>query len=841
MVKKARELIEIDLDQFKLHLKIKDKTELSLHFDSRSRRFYISVIALVVSEMKRLGEITSIPLEHHYDLLALLNETVGGSAGSSEKGNLLPRIYKKWKSALSDLEHAPLFNVLGKRKGYVDDIGKTYRFSEEEKDLWANLFEYKGSHDKIRLRFSVDKLGVGLNDVVITYGKGENLTDVAAWKRYVDDLKEQMKDMSEPAVSLEPSPPISGPKKWSIVWSTLLNKRSLAALAGLILVLALIAFWNIYFRTPESRDGSATELALDLNQKPSIAVLPFANISGDPKEDYLSDGITEQIISALSKTPQMLVIARNSVFTYKGKPVMVQQVSEELGVRYVLVGSVQKEGDRLRITAQLIDAKTGNHMWSERYDRDLKNIFALQDDITKNIIAALQVKLTHGELAGKDTNSLEAYLKMMKGQYHQWRYNKNDNEIATRFAKEAIELDPGYASAYLLLAWNYCQEADFRWTETPWKSYEKAIELAEKAISLDEQSAPGYMALANLYAKTKRFDEAMSAGNKGLSLDPTSSTVNSLYGYMLCNLGKFKQAIPFFEKAIHTDPKPPRWFMDLVGKCYYETGRFKEAISFFEKVIRLDPKPPSWGRSRMGWAYFYTDRNEEAIASFEKYVRHEPENAYAHAALGCALIAAGKPEEADAVLEKALSMDMPGVIHLYSWISCNLTVARFGARQHEEEIRRTRNLFEHSRVDVDASVHRYMALILIFEGKYDEAPSIAEEAIRLQKTGFMLLDPDAPFSLVLGLSHLMMGQYEEAVKAFEEAIHIWPEYIYGHIGLTAAYRFSGRMEDARAEAAEVLKINPDFSLSDIAKNGYYNFQKANKERFISALRKAGLK
>ena len=133
MVDKVREQIEIDLDQFKLRLKIKEKTELSLHFDSPSRRFYISVIALIVSEMKRLGKIISILLEHHYDLLVLLNETVGGAAGSSEKSNLLPRIYKKWKAALSDLEHAPLFNVLGKRKEYEDAIGKVYRFSEEEK------------------------------------------------------------------------------------------------------------------------------------------------------------------------------------------------------------------------------------------------------------------------------------------------------------------------------------------------------------------------------------------------------------------------------------------------------------------------------------------------------------------------------------------------------------------------------------------------------------------------------------------------------------------------------------------------------------------------------------
>jgi len=297
-----------------------------------------------------------------------------------------------------------------------------------------------------------------------------------------------------------------------------------------------------------------------VQEKPSIAVLLFANISGDPKEDYLSDGITEQIITALSKTPQMLVIARNSVFTYKGKPVMVQQVSEELGVRYVLEGSVQKEGDRLRITAQLIDGKTGNHLWSERYDRDLKDLFELQDDITKNVITALQVKLTQGENAriyGKGTKNLEAYLKVMKGLHHLLRHNKNDNEMARRLCEEAIDVDPNFAYAYELLAWTYSNEAAFGWTKTPPKSYEKAMELAKKAISLDELNANAYTVFAMVYARKRRFEKAMAAGKKGLSLDPANSLANALYGNVLYNVGKFTEAIPFIKKAIRIDPKPP--------------------------------------------------------------------------------------------------------------------------------------------------------------------------------------------------------------------------------------------------------------------------------------------
>ena len=161
--------ITIDLNQFKLHIALKNRIELTLHFNSPSRRFYLSVIAFVVNEMKRQGKITSIPLEGHHDLLALLNETIGGSAGSSEEENLLPRIYKKWQHALPNLEEAPLFMVLGKKKGYEEGIGKTYHFTEAEKDSWANLFEYKGSHENVRLKFAIDKIGATLNDIVIIY------------------------------------------------------------------------------------------------------------------------------------------------------------------------------------------------------------------------------------------------------------------------------------------------------------------------------------------------------------------------------------------------------------------------------------------------------------------------------------------------------------------------------------------------------------------------------------------------------------------------------------------------------------------------------------------------
>jgi hypothetical protein len=196
MEQKPKPSIKIDLDQFKLHIYLKQKTELTLLFDSPSRRFYLTVIALVVNEMKKTGKITSIPLAEHADLLALLNETIGGAAGSSEKGNLLPRIYRKWKDALPDLENGPLFKVIGRKKELEDGVGKIYPFSEMEKDGWANLFEYRGSQENVRLRFAIDKLGANLEDIVILYEETQNSE---AWERFISDLGQKGEDKQNPA------------------------------------------------------------------------------------------------------------------------------------------------------------------------------------------------------------------------------------------------------------------------------------------------------------------------------------------------------------------------------------------------------------------------------------------------------------------------------------------------------------------------------------------------------------------------------------------------------------------------------------------------------------------
>src|SRR4030042_1422749 len=283
MVRNAKHSITIDLNQFKLHIDLKNRIELTLHFNSPSRRFYLTLIALVVNEMKRLGKITSIPLEGHLELLGLLNETVGGFAGSSDKEHLLPMIYRKWQHALPNLEEAPLFTVLGKRREYDEGAGKTYRFTESEKDSWANLFEYKGSEENVRLKFAIDKIGASLDDVDIIY---EDSLNSDAWDRFLSSLKVKVENIPEIATIQPPSevpePPVSFPREQGSSLQSRYRRVALIAMIVIIAGAATLAIWKLYPKPSPIKRASMEQMVFPLPDKPSIAVLPFVHMSKDP-------------------------------------------------------------------------------------------------------------------------------------------------------------------------------------------------------------------------------------------------------------------------------------------------------------------------------------------------------------------------------------------------------------------------------------------------------------------------------------------------------------------------------------------------------------------------------
>jgi adenylate cyclase len=371
------------------------------------------------------------------------------------------------------------------------------------------------------------------------------------------------------------------------------RRKSILAGGVALMVLVIVAWvWNFYFRPPPMEVASKERMAFPLPDKPSIAVMPFKNLSGEREQEFLADGITENIITALSKTPKMFVIASNSVFTYKGKAVKIQQVAEEMGVRYVLEGSLQKSGDRLRINAQLIDAIKGHHLWAERYDRKIKDIFAIQDEITMKILTAMEVKLTEGEAAGahaKGTANLEAYLKDLQGREYLRKVTKDDNMVSRKLLEEAIALDPNFPSPYVGLAYTYMIAASRGWSDSPGSSLAKADELAQKAIALDDSLDMAHALIGRLYAVKRQFDKAISEGEKAIALGPNNSGNMVMLATTLTQAGKAEDAVKWAEKAVRINPRPPLLYVTMLGYAYADAGRYADAITTFKKVLKENP------------------------------------------------------------------------------------------------------------------------------------------------------------------------------------------------------------------------------------------------------------
>jgi adenylate cyclase len=405
------------------------------------------------------------------------------------------------------------------------------------------------------------------------------------------------------------------------------QRAALAVVIAILVVAGGVAIWKTYRpSTPPTEVASVEKMAFPLPDKPSIAVLPFNNLSADPEQEYFSDGLTDEIIATLSKVPKLFVIARNSTFTYKGKPVKVQQVSEELGVRYVLEGSVRKGGDKIRITAQLIDALNGHHLWAEQYDRNLDDIFAVQDEITKKIITAMQVKLTEGEQARaveKGTNNLEAYLKYLQAHEYWRRFNPESNALAKQLAEEAIALDPEYAWPYWVLGKAHTVDVWLGTSKSPKASMAKSRELMQKAIALDDTFAEAYAALGYLYSMTRQHDKALALGEKAVALNPNSAQAHMRYGKILTFAGRYEESIPELKIAIRLNPIPPNLYLYSLGISYCWTGQYEEAIKWCEKAVRQEPNS-LFARLFMTMAYSFSGRDEEARVEAAEVLRIHP-------------------------------------------------------------------------------------------------------------------------------------------------------------------------------------------------------------------------
>jgi len=365
-------------------------------------------------------------------------------------------------------------------------------------------------------------------------------------------------------------------------------------------------------------------MAYPLPDKPSIAVLPFTNMSDDPKQEYFSDGITENIIMALSKTPKLFVIARNSSFTYKDKPVKVQQVAEELGVRYILEGSVQKAENRVRITAQLIDAFDGKHLWAERYDRDLSDIFAIQDELTIKIISALQVKLTEGESSlGVGTDNIDAYLKYLQALKQTQKISKESNALRIKLAEEAIALDPEYADAYLELSRALLADIWYSPLDSAEQLRKRAEELVKKAIAMRDDHAEARALLGRIYLSKRQYDEAIIEGKRAVVMAPNSAFVHARLGLSLECAGRPEEALALFEKAMRLSPISDNYYVAMLGYCYFDMGQYDEAISAFKRFVDFSPGE-KFILASLAAAYSMLGREEEARAAAAEVLRIDP-------------------------------------------------------------------------------------------------------------------------------------------------------------------------------------------------------------------------
>jgi adenylate cyclase len=339
---------------------------------------------------------------------------------------------------------------------------------------------------------------------------------------------------------------------------------------------------------------AAAEPALELPDKPSIAVLPFDNMSGDPEQEYFSDGIAEDIITGLSHMQGIFVIARNSSFTYKGQAVDVKRVGRELGVRYVLEGSVRRGGERVRVTAQLIEAQTGGHVWADRYDGTLEDVFTLQDDITAKVLSAIGPEITLAEIQRARTersDSVDAWDRYLRALPLFYAINKAGYEEATKLLWEAVEIDPRFSSAYAALAQCYVHAGVHAWESSARDAISKAEEYARKAVELDLQDPSAHVALGWVHQVKTEQDRSVNELKRALELNPNLSIAYGRLSNALAFLGRPDEALAAAERANRGSPRDPEryvWFMGIMN-AHFAAERYEDCVEAAEQTILLQP------------------------------------------------------------------------------------------------------------------------------------------------------------------------------------------------------------------------------------------------------------
>jgi adenylate cyclase len=360
-------------------------------------------------------------------------------------------------------------------------------------------------------------------------------------------------------------------------------------------------------------------MPLPLPDKPSIAVLPFDNMSGDSEQKYFSDGITEDIITELSRFRSLFVIARNSSFHYKGQSPKIQEIGQELGVQYIVEGSVRKAANRVRVTAQLVEARSGNHLWAERYDRDLEDIFAVQDELVRTIVSTVGGRI---DVVGKaravrlNDTSLRAYDLYLRAGAAQDRNTREDYRLARQYLERAVALDPTLVQAHHSLSLVHYVEWMAHWVDDRDRAFANSMNAAKTAAVLDPADSSIHSQLGLLHMKRREFDESGQHFDKAIQLNPNDSRAQALYGFYLTAIGEPDQGIEQFDQAMRLNPLEPSWFHWLRGIAYFTSGRYRDAIV----DLRSIKSPINEVRGWLAASYAQAGRLDEARAMLEEFL-----------------------------------------------------------------------------------------------------------------------------------------------------------------------------------------------------------------------------
>jgi adenylate cyclase len=580
---------------------------------------------------------------------------------------------------------------------------------------------------------------------------------------YEDLGEQQVKNIAKPVrvfrVVSEAGTP--SPRKAQRVRKKYL-RRGAFSIAGLaIIAAAMVLIQHVSFKTPHTSASipPAQSPALTLPDKPSIVVLPFTNLSRDHEQEYFSDGITDDLITDLSRLPGLFVIARTSSFTYKGKPAKLQDVGKELGVKYVLQGSVRKAGGQVRITVQLADASSGAELWAERYNRSLRDVFAVQDEIVRRIVTTLNLQLNlaqQGIVIPRSTENLEAYDDVLRGTEYLFSFTKSGNTKARQMFERAIKLDPKYAAAYVLWGHNYYLAGNLE----P-NGLKQALHMEQQALALDDSLSAAHSALALIYEAEGQNDQAVTEAQRGIALDPNSSTGFLALAEVLNVQLKPAAALTAADKAMRLDPRNYEMYLFQQGFAYTQLGNWKEAASAL-KVFSASHPDHLWSHVLLTVDYSALADNEAARAQameVERAVGLHPESAFGYLALANVMNATARPAEALVAANKAIRLDPYSDAYLFQQ----------------------------------------------------------------------------------GWACTQLGRWEEAISSLKRFSARHEDDFLSHLLLAEDYIEIGREDAARAEAAEVLRLNPQFSVKTIVPTGIILTTTPGGKRFEADLRKAGLK